>query len=96
MADLDACNDVADTLFAQKERYKELSRKMDSALVLSDSINANQKQQIEEKKLTEAAYKKESKRGEIKIKLLKGCATFFGAVAIIEAGYIWLVSRLSI
>lgn len=88
MADLDACNDVADTLFAQKERYKDLSREMASALTLSDSINANQTKQIEEKTLTETAYKKESKKQSIVVKMWKGIATGFGVVALVEFVYI--------
>lgn len=90
MADLDACNILADTIFAQKERYKSLSKDQAKALVLSDSLNKNKDQQIAEKIITEESYKKGEKKNKRKFKIWKGLATGFGVITLIESAYIGL------
>lgn len=94
MQDLDACNLVADSLYAQKERYKSVNKDLQKEVVLSDSLANNYKAQVAEKTITEASYKKGEKRNKIKGKFLKGFATGFGIIAVIEAGWIYLSAKL--
>ena len=94
MQDLEDCNVIADTIYAQKERYKSISNDKTKALVVSDSLNKNKDQQIAEKIITETSYKKGEKKQKNINKFLKGIATGFGIIAIIEAGYIGLQSLL--
>jgi hypothetical protein len=95
IADLDACNEMADTLYAQKERYKSLTKDMANEIAESDAQISNLKDQVTEKEITEASYKKGEKRAKIKVKILKGFATGFGIIAICESGWIFLTTRYS-
>jgi len=90
MEDLDACNIMADTLYAQKERYKSVNKDLQNEVALCDEITANLKSQVIEKTITEESYKKEAKKNKIKGKFLKGFATGFGIIAIVEGLVIWL------
>lgn len=92
MEDLDACSIMADTLYAQKERYKSLNKDLENEITLCGELVTNLKSQVAEKTITEQSYKKGEKRSKIKSKFLKGFATGFGIVAIVEAGVIWLQS----
>ncbi len=94
MQDLDACNEMADTLYAQKERYKSLTKDMANEIEISNEQISNLKDQVSEKEITEASYKKGEKRNKIKSKFLKGFATGFGIIAILESGWIFLTTRL--
>ena len=88
--DLKACNIMADTLYAQKERYKSVNEDLNSQQIINNQIIANQQAQITEKIITETSYKKGEKRAKIKVKILKGFATGFGVIAVIETGWIFL------
>ena len=88
--DLKACNIMADTLYAQKERYKSVNEDLASQNTTNNQIIYNQQQQIAEKIITETSYKKGEKIAKIKVKILKGFATGFGVIAIIETGWIFL------
>lgn len=94
MSDLDACNEMADTLYSQKERYKSISILKSKEIAISDSLIANYKGQIAEKIIIGDSYKKEAKKNGTKVKWLKGFATGFGIVAVVEAGFIWLVLQI--
>lgn len=71
ISDLDACNEVADSLNAQKERYKSISET--KSVVISDDnvLIDNYKKQVAEKEITEASYKKEADQHKNKITWLK-------------------------
>ena len=92
--DLKACNEMADTLYAQKERYKSVNKDMANKIEECDAQISNLKDQVAEKEITEASYKKGEKRAKIKVKFLKGFATGFGIIAILEAGWIWLTTAI--
>jgi len=89
------CNVMADTLYAQKERYKSVNKDMANEIEESDAQISNLKDQVVEKEITEASYKKGEKRAKVKVKILKGIATGFGVIAILEAGWIYLSTLLS-
>lgn len=92
MVDLDACNELADSLNSEIKNYQNLKKK-DDVLI---------KKQGEDNKVLEGSVKaltdlKESyKTGEIKQKRrnkwIKGFATGFGVVAALEAGYIAILN----
>lgn len=91
MADLKACNEVADSLFSQKEKYKKLNQKNEQAIVLYDSINSNQQKQIEEKVIQTTHLEKQNKRLALKSKFFKASAIFVSIIATFEAGWILLL-----
>ena len=94
MQDLDACNIIADTLYAQKERYKSVNKDLQNEVLTDNSTISNLEKQVAEKEITEESYKKGEKRNKVKSKFLKGFATGFGIIAVVEAGWIYLTSRL--
>ena len=85
---------MADSLFAQKERYKDLSVLKSKEIAISDSLIGNYKKQVAEKIITETSYKTEAHKNGIKVKWLKGFATGFGAIALIEAGWLYLITLI--
>ena len=95
MQDYEDCNIMADTLYAQKERYKDISKDKTEALAVANELNKNKDQQIAEKVITEASFKKEAEKNKNKGKWLKGFATVFAIVAVLEAGYIGLQTLLT-
>jgi hypothetical protein len=95
MQDLDACNIIADTLYAQKERYKSISADKSIAIAKFDYLEANYKEQLKQKDILENSYKKEAKRSKLIIKIWKGGAITFGLVSLVETGYIALKSIIS-
>ncbi len=85
---------MADTLYAQKERYKSVNKDMENEIAECDAQISNLKDQVAEKEITEASYKKGEERNKIKSKFLKGFATGFGIIAILEGSYIYLTTAL--
>ncbi len=92
IADLKACNEMADTLFAERERYKSISEDKSKELFVSDSLNKNKDQQIAEKIITEASYKKGEERNKVKGKLLKGTSIGLAVIVLVETGWIALTN----
>ena len=90
IADLDACNLVADSIYAQKERYKSVNKDLQNEVLTDNLTISNLEKQVDEKTITEESYKKGEKRNKIKSKFLKGFATGFGIIAVVEAGWIYL------
>jgi hypothetical protein len=94
MQDLDACNIMADTLYAQKERYKSVNKDMANEIELSNEQISNLKDQVAEKEITEASYKAGEKKAKMKVKVLKGTAVGLGVLVVIEGAWIYLSTLL--
>jgi hypothetical protein len=92
MSDLDACNELADTLYAQKERYKSISSDKSKALAVSDSLAANYKVQATSQKILADSWEKDVKRKSAAGKWLKGIATGLGVLSLVEFIYIGIQS----
>lgn len=92
MADLDACNELADSLYSQIQNH-ELSAKQKNDIILTDNIIISKLEgQVSEKIITEESYKKEAKKNSNKLKLFKGLLGLVSVVAIIEGGVIGVQS----
>lgn len=81
---------MADSLYAQKERYKSVNKDMANEIVVAKESIVNLKSQVAEKTITEESYKKGEKKEKRKNKWIKGFATGLGIIAILEAGWIWV------
>jgi len=92
--DLDACNELADSMHSEIQNRIKLQAKSDSIIVKQDQnikvlVDANGK--LVELKDT---FEKGEKREKRKNKWIKGIATGFGVVAILEAGWIFVSTLL--
>ena len=85
---------MADTLYAQKERYKSVNKDLQNEIKTDNATIKNLESQVAEKTITEASYKKGEERNKIKGKFLKGFATGFGIIAVVEAGWIWITNKM--
>jgi hypothetical protein len=94
MQDLDACNLVADSIYAQKQRLKSVNKDLQNEVLTDNLTISNLEKQVAEKTITEESYKKGEKRNKIKGKFLKGFATGFGIIAVFEAGWIWITTQI--
>lgn len=92
IADLDACNELADSLYSEIGSYVSIV-KNNGAIILDDNIMISKLEgQVKEKSITEESYMREAKRNSNKIKLFKGLLEIISSVAIVELGYIGLQS----
>jgi cytoskeletal protein RodZ len=96
MADLDACNEIADSLSSEIKNYQLLKAKDDQLIKKQADDNENLETQVQTITILKDSFVTGEKREKTKNKWVKGFATVFGCVAIIEAGYIWIVSRFII
>jgi len=86
---------MVDTMYAQKERYKSVNKDLTNQIKVNEHEKANLQAQVNEKTISEESYKKGEKREKRKNKWIKGIATGFGVVAILESGWIFLTTRFS-
>lgn len=92
IADLDACNELADSLYSQIHN-QELSAIQKNDLILIGQLMVSKLEaQVLEKTVTEESYIKEAKKNSNKLKLFKGLLNLVSAVAIIELGWIGVQS----
>lgn len=87
-ADLDACNELADSLDSRLKNYEVLKLQDDVTIKKFQDDTKNLESQVKEESGLKESYKKGEKREKRKNKIAKGFATGFGIIAVIEAGYI--------
>lgn len=87
-ADLDACNELADSLYAEIKNRETLKAKDDALISKQQADNKNLESQVSEITKLKDSYKAGEAKEKRKNKWIKGFATGFGIVAVIEAGYI--------
>lgn len=87
-ADLDACNELADSLDSRLKNYESLKLQDDITIKKFQDDNKNLESQVIEITGLKESYKKGEAKEKTKNKFIKGFATGFGIIAIIEAGYI--------
>lgn len=86
--DLDACNELADSLYSEIKNREVLKVKDDALISKQQDDNKNLENQVKEITGLKDSYKAGEAKEKRKNKWVKGFATGFGIVAIIEAGYI--------
>ena len=85
---------MADSLYAQKERYKSVNKDQANEIKTDNASIKNLESQVAEKTITEASYKKGEEREKTKNKWVKGFATGFGIIAVFEAGWLWITTLI--
>lgn len=93
IADLRACNEVADTLFAQKKRVESVNRDL-KAKSVSDSTQIKAlKDQNQSLETLKDSFQKGEKKNRIKGEILKFTATGAIILAAVEGAWIWLTTN---
>ena len=80
--DLDACNELADSLYSQIENYSKLAQQKNEVIITDELIISKQEQQLKEKEFLENSYKEESVKNGKKIKRLKVQRNITGVISI--------------
>jgi hypothetical protein len=88
IVDLKACNEVADSLKSNIDNYKKLQIKDAQTIKAYQVDSLNLENQLAQERILKESYKKGEKRG----RWIKSIAYSLGVVAIVEAGYIYLLS----
>lgn len=92
--DLDACNEVCDSLFSEIKNQEKLNAKNDAIIKKHEQDNKVMEDQNKALETLKETYKKGEEKEKGKNKWAKGFATGFGIIAVVEAGWIYLTSRL--
>lgn len=87
-ADLDACNELADSLDSRLQNYESLKLQDDATIKKFQDDNKNLESQVNQLGILNSSYKAGESKEKRKNRFAKGFATGFGIIAIIEAGYI--------
>lgn len=96
MADLDACNELADSLYSRIKNF-ELQEKRDQVIynnLMSDK--ASLENQVKDLTELKDLYKSGEKKERTKNRLVKGLAAGFGIVAAAEAVWIGIASSFGL
>lgn len=92
MVDMDACNELADSLYSEIKNHQELKKKDDILIKKQENDNKNLEESVKALTDLKESYKKDESFQKTKNKWIKGFATGFGVIAIVEAGYIALMT----
>jgi DNA repair ATPase RecN len=95
MASLDACHEMLDSIKSELDNLHSLKVKDDNLIRKYEEDQKNLEAQVLALTELKDAYKKGEDRQRRRNKWVKGLATGFGIIAVLEAGYIGL-SRLMI
>ncbi len=86
MIDLRACNELADSLYAEIKNYEKLEANQDQIIAEQKLQDINLKDQLNEQKSIIDLTDKQVKHKDRKIKFQKVIIDVLGAISIIELG----------
>ena len=92
--DLDACNELADSMHSEIKNRIKLQEKSDSIISKQMQDNIVLSSEIEQISILSDSYKSGERKLKITNKFLKGVATFFGITTLVETVGIYISSRL--
>lgn len=90
VADLDACNELADSLASVIKNYDILKAKDDALIQKQSDDNRNLEGQVEQITILKDSFEKGEQKAKTANKWLKGFASGFGVIALVEFVYISL------
>jgi hypothetical protein len=94
VADLDACSELADSLFSEIKNHEILLKRDNVIIQKLQQDNSNLETTNSDITTLSESYQRGERKERIKKKWAKGFACFFGAIALIETGWIALTIAL--